>query len=234
MKVMKCLFPALALLVFISCTKSSKDIKPTVEAERKSASETAAKTETRGSRYPDTTFFFRIKRGKPSLKFEYVSSQDRERINKINIFDSLSGKLLQTIDSAEMNDLPVQVDFDDYNFDGWIDVYIKDGCMILGNCHGVVLLYDSASAAFKRAHQYDEMTTVRTFPQKKIIYSTSRSAGGSEFTHETYRFLKGEMVLVEFETQEPTGEKYHYVLKKRDENGKMIIVIDEYLDEPRL
>jgi len=217
-------------ILFLSCSKELSNKKSEVNTRKKTG--VGISSEEIG--HLDTTFYFRLKRGAPSIKFEYISSVDHERINRINIYDSTSGKLLQTIDSADMNDFPVQVDFDDYNFDGWIDLYIRDGCVILGNCHGIVLLYDSTSATFKRAHEYDAMTSIRTFPQKKIIYSINRSAGGAEYVIQTYRFLGGKMVLVESESQERVGEKYHYVLKRRDEDGKMIIVIDEYLEEPKL
>jgi hypothetical protein len=193
--------------------------------------------------YLDSTFYVLVNKGVSPFKFEIwrvkgsFGVKHFDDIYKINIYDSSSGKLLQTIDSSAMADVLTQLEFDDYNFDGYLDIYIKDRCAILDNCRGIVFIYGTNTHLFNIAHEFDEMTTVRADQKKKMIYSLNRSAAGASFVYEKFKYTDGKLILIESETQEvpeTSQGKYHYVLKRRDNSGSMQTISDKYLKEPRM
>lgn len=192
--------------------------------------------------YLDSTLSISVNESLHELKFEFwrvLEDNEKDHYNlfdKIKIFDSKSDKLLQTIDSKDLDGL-VQIDFDDYNFDNYTDIYIKGSCMILNNCFGFVYLFNKDKSTFVISHEFDELTTVEANPKEKTINSLNRSRAGILFTSMVLKFINGKLTIIEIEEQEDANDssgKYHYVHRKMDKSGKMRVIKDEILNEPIL
>ena len=130
------------------------------------------------------------------------------------------------------------IKFDDYNFDGYLDMYVHDPCMILGNCHGRVYLFNSRLVEYKHDPRFDDMTTIVADPEAKTIFSSNRSSGGSIFTNETFEWEGDELVLIKRVSQGfapgDDGKVYLHKTEERDENGLLKVIEEKYLKEPLL
>lgn len=183
----------------------------------------------------DTTFTVNIKEG---LEYKFTVTKDNEGLIEnitFHEFTNEDGIFLATILRFSEEDFAHYIDFDDYNFDGYLDMYVHDPCMILGNCHGKVYLYEDGS--FKHHPGFDVMTSVSADPLTKGITSLNRSAAGSLFNNETYKWMNGDLVLVKRISQDLTSGdemKYIYRIEELDNNGNLVTTSEEILDEPRL
>jgi len=123
----------------------------------------------------------------------------------------------------------------DYNFDGYKDIYLKDGCAILDNCSGNVFLYNPTTGKYKLANEFKDLTSIRTSKTKKRIYSLNRSSGGASWQMDVYKYINGKLTLIISESQgfEPGKDKYHYAKEIRSSNGKMKTVKSKTSTEPR-
>ena len=162
-----------------------------------------------------------------------------EKITKIELIDEYK-KTLQSINSND-SEWFANVTIDDYNFDGFKDLYIYDGCVVLGNCSGLVMLYDKSGKNFIRAKEFDNLTTINLYPEKKLISSFNRSGGGIYFTYQLYKYIDSKLTL--FEEEEQTTERnnktktemYRYTRKKLNlNNNKMVEIFNSLLKEPKL
>lgn len=185
----------------------------------------------------DTTFVVSVKDG-VDYKFTIKKNSDGI-IQSVSFFEYVGEEgifLAERIRFSE-EDFAHYIDFDDYNFDGYIDIYVHDPCMILANCHGKVYLYEDGS--FKHHPGFDVMTSVSADPLTKEITSLNRSAAGSLFNNETYKWINGKLVLVKRISQD-LGEViyghqlYVYRIEELDSNGNLITTTEEILNEPRL
>ena len=192
--------------------------------------------------YLDSTLNISVNEALPEQKFEFwrvFEDNQKDHFNQlyeIRIVDSKSGKLLQTINRKDLDAL-VQTDFDDYNFDGFKDMYIKDHCMILGNCFGFVYLFNKDKNAYEVSHDFDELTTVTADPKEKTIHSLNKSAAGAVFTSTVLKYIDGKLTIIETEEQDyadDSNHKYHYIHTKMDNSGKMRVIKDEVSDKPKL
>ena len=136
------------------------------------------------------------------------------------------------------DDYAHSIDFDDYNFDGYLDMYTHDPCMILGNCHGRVYIFNTGLGEFKHDPRFDGMTSVTALPESKTIFSSNRSAAGTIFTNETFQWEGEELILTKRVSQNLTdGEDalmYLYKVEERNKNGELITIEEKILQEPYL
>lgn len=93
----------------------------------------------------DTTFIVQINDG---LEYKFnVTKNSEGLIENITFheFTNEDGIFLATILNFSEEDFAHYIEFDDYNFDGYLDMYVHDPCMILANCHGKVYLYEEGT-----------------------------------------------------------------------------------------
>lgn len=194
--------------------------------------------------YLDSAFYFRPSEKSAVLRFDIWRIEEggrRAKYNEIayiNIFDSLTGDPVQKIDETNIiPDEPIPIinfEFDDYNFDGYNDLYLKDACAILGNCNGIIFLYNGNNKIFEYSSQYTGLTTITADKEKKLIYSVNRSGAGAFYALETFRPENGKLILTEVEMQSPMENgKFHYTLERLNSKGEMEVITDEIYDEPR-
>lgn len=183
----------------------------------------------------DTTFVVSIKDG---LDYKFTIKKNRDGIiQSVSFYEFVSEEgifLAERIHFSE-EDFAHYIDFDDYNFDGYLDMYVHDPCMILANCHGKIYLFNDGS--FKHDSRFDGMTSVSADPLTKEITSLNRSAAGSLFNNETYKWINGDLTLIKRISQNLTsGDELKYIFKieELDKNGNFVTTSEEILDEPRL
>jgi len=123
--------------------------------------------ESKVNSYLSKTIKIKPKRGKAKLKFEIYRIQDEyskekkdyDKISEIKIYNS-KGRLLQKLTEKDF-EYAVDFTFDDYNFDGYKDIYLKDGCAILDNCSGNVFLYNPETGKYKLEDEFKDLTSIR-------------------------------------------------------------------------
>jgi len=233
-------------LVFVSCSKGENVNPPKDNPVAKKDNTTNTSVTKKPSKdslknYLDSSYTVAINK---SFKIKINIWRIRESKEKnhydhfcrLEIYNEIPDNLLQTIDTSGLEGI-INVSFDDFNFDGYKDLYLTDGCAILGNCIGNVFLFNTKNNLFEIAHEFDDMTTIVTNQNAKTLTSTSRCCAGAGYDINTYKYIDGKLTLVKSISEETPGaesDKYHYVIKELDKNGKMQTIKDVYLKEPKL
>lgn len=188
----------------------------------------------------DTIFFRKINESIPTIKV-YVKIKAGDSyfpVQSIIFRDSATNRVIRTIDSEIDSIAILNIEFDDYNFDGFTDIYVYDGCAILANCFGKVYLYNTDLKNFERHYGFDEMTSVQADGEKKEIYSFNQCCAGAESETRTYKYFEGKLTLVKKISKSYSNEKskFKYVIEEYDKDGKLLkkkeIISDKFeLDE---
>jgi hypothetical protein len=189
----------------------------------------------------DTVFYRKVSEGAPILAFYITLKEKSDRkfdyfpIKSITIKDYNTDETLQVIDEQK-DDLGIaNIEFNDFNFDGYTDMYVYDACAILGNCFGNVYLYNKDSHKFVRSKEFDNLTTVNIDNVKREIYSLNRCCGGALYTYGIYKFINDKLTLVKEIAEDTDGDSgYIYTVKERDTKGKMKVVKKIKSKEPIL
>ena len=186
----------------------------------------------------DSTFSLDINTGDDvnEVYFEIYHHDGSDEISSIKYWPSKPDRI--NILALLKDDYAHYIDFDDYNFDGYLDMYIHDPCMILGNCHGRIYLFNPDMGEFRHDSRFDDMTSVTALPESKTIFSSNRSAAGTLFNNETFQWESNDLILVKRVSQNLTdGDDmlmYLYKVEERDKNGDLIVIEEKVLEEPFL
>lgn len=188
----------------------------------------------------DTVFYRKINESVPTIKV-HIKAKTGDNffpVQSIIFKDSVTNQVIRTIDSETDTITILNIEFDDYNFDGYTDIYVYDGCAILANCFGKVYLYSADLKNFERNYGFDEMTSVQADGEKKEIYSFNQCCAGAESEARTYKYFEGKLTLVKNVSKSYSNEKskFIYVIEEYDKDGKLLkkkeIISDKYeLDE---
>ena len=181
---------------------------------------------------PDSTFTVDIdlSDNQKILSFELFNYEDSDVIGTIKYWDNNQSPLNAIV--LLKDDFAHYIEFDDYNFDGYLDMYVHDPCMILGNCFGKVYIFENNR--YKHDPQFNNMTTVIADPESKEIFSSNRSAAGSIFTNETFKWQGDILILTKRVSQNYDGDYYIYTVEELSSDGTLKITKQERLSEPRL
>lgn len=188
----------------------------------------------------DTVFYRKINESVPAMKV-YIKVKTGDHffpVQSIIFKDSATNRVIRTIDSETDSIAILNIEFDDYNFDGYTDIYVYDGCAILANCFGKVYLYNTDLKNFVRHYGFDEMTSVQADGEKKVIYSFNQCCAGAESETRTYKYFGDKLTLVKKISKSYSNEKlkYLYVIEEYAKDGKLYkkkeIISDKFeLDE---
>jgi hypothetical protein len=185
----------------------------------------------------DTTIFRKINKNVPTIAIDVIL-KDKEEIffpvEKLIIKDSATGKLIQVIDPETDSLGIVNIEFNDFNFDGYIDLYVYDGCAISANCFGKVYLYNKELNKFIRDYAFDDLTSVQIDKDKKTILSLNSSGAGAYRNTKIFKFYKGKLTLIKEIDMCYDFEKsvYIYTVKEFNKKGKLVktkkIISDDF------
>ena len=173
----------------------------------------------------DTVIYRKINKDIPAFAFQVkiINSYMYSPVKEIIIKDSATKKTLQTLNSDRDSLFVFNIEFNDYNFDGYLDLYLYDGCAILGNCFGRVLIYNPDIKQFIHDMAFDELTSVSLNKDKKEIYSYNQCCGGSSSTYAVYKYSSGKIYKAkEINKDYDNKSKFIYVITEYDKNGKEI------------
>jgi hypothetical protein len=186
---------------------------------------------------PDTLIFRKINKDIPTITINAIlNGKDYLYfpVKNLIIKDSATGKLIQTIDPDKDSLGIMNIEFNDFNFDGYLDLYVYDGCAILGNCYGKVYIFNKDLNKFVQEPAFDEMTSVYADKEKKIIRSFNQCCGGSESETKIYMYNDGKLTLIKNISKSYNNKtsKFKYIFKEYDKNGKLVnskeIISDKY------
>jgi hypothetical protein len=185
----------------------------------------------------DTLIFRKVNKDVPALAFNIILNEKNYiyfPVKNILIKDSATNKLIQIID-PEKDSLGIyNIEFNDFNFDGYTDLYIYDGCAILANCFGKVYLYDKELKKFVRDNAFDDLTSVQSDKEKKIIRSFNRCCAGAESETRIFKYYNGKLTLIKeiLMSYDTYKYKFIYTVNEFDKNGKLLkseeIISDDF------
>jgi len=159
-------------------------------------------------------------------------------IKKITIYEEGQKKPLQTITEvdpeADCEPLGMFSYFDeDINFDGYNDFKFTCWRGATGNEGFRYLIYNKVKKKFYFSRQFVYFTGINADQKRKVITSfRNQGFAGRIYVADTYKWIKGKLILIEEERQAPSENdpnKFLKVKKKRIK-GKMTVVEQETLD----
>jgi len=173
----------------------------------------------------DTVIYRKINSNLPSFAFlvKIINTGMYSPVKEIVIKDSETKKTIQTLDSKRDSLFVFNMEFNDFNFDGYLDLYLYDGCAILGNCFGKIFIYKPDEKQFVLDRAFDEMTSVYTDKEKKEIHSLNRCCAGSSSSAKTFKYFEGKLYLSKEVNMDYDGKsKFIYVITEYNPDGKLI------------
>jgi len=173
----------------------------------------------------DTVIYRKIGKGVPALAFQIkiINSNVYSPVKEIVIKDLESKKILQTLTEDRDSIFVFNMEFNDYNFDGYLDFYLHDGCAILGNCFGQVYIFNPDKKIYVRDRAFDEMTSVWADREKKEVYSLNRCCAGASSTAMTFKYSDGKLYKSKQVDMDYDGKsKFIYNILEYNSEGKVI------------
>jgi hypothetical protein len=167
----------------------------------------------------------KIGKGLPALAFQVkiINTGMNSPVKEIIIKDSESKKTLQTLTEDRDSIFVLNMEFNDYNFDGYLDLYLYDGCAILGNCFGQVYIYNPGKKLFVRDYAFDEMTSIWTDQEKKEVYSFNQCCAGASSSTATFKYSGGKLYRSKEVNMDYDGKsKFIYNIFEYNSEGKVI------------
>jgi hypothetical protein len=120
---------------------------------------------------------------------------------------------------------------EDFNFDGYKDIYVMTNWGATGNQYGCVWLYDPATGRFDYNKQFSELPRYWLDPDTKTIL-TFQNGGQAGMVHQArkYNVENNRLVLIWSEDQDLDQEKnqFHCTVKER-QGGNLLTVRDEWI-----
>ena len=178
------------------------------------------------------TFTFTITPGLPAFTFKLIPLQRpadefgnaQSTIQDIQVFRADSDKLLQHLtgcDTTEMQPPPRNGKWfrtDDFNFDGYQDVYLMTTSGATGNQYGCVWLYDPSTGRFEYSEGFSKLSRAWLVPATKTLFTFDRGGmAGLVHTAERYAVENNHPVLIWSETQDwnASTRQLHCIVRER-------------------
>lgn len=149
-------------------------------------------------------YYLRIRTGKVNAEFE----PDRARLIEADVYASNKKTIVQRIHFYPMaknldtglyeggDVLAKGVDQGDFNFDGYLDfegwLWEEGGS---GGCPAIHYLFDPKLKRYVGCQQLDQLISTGFDDQEEVVRSYGRG-GGMYSTAETYKWIKGKLVLL--------------------------------------
>jgi len=173
----------------------------------------------------DTVILRKIHKDLPALAFQIkiINTGIYSPVKEIVIKDSESKKTIQTLTEDRDSIFVFNMEFSDYNFDGYLDIYLYDACAILGNCYGQVYIFNPDKKLFVRDRGFDEMTSVWADREKKEVHSFNQCCAGVSSTSMTFKYSDGKLYKCKQISRDYDGKsKFIYNIFEYNSDGKVI------------
>jgi TonB family protein len=187
------------------------------------------------------TFTEKISPDLPEYTFKLIpGAPNRDRfgnaqttVQDVEVFRAGSDQPLQNLggcDLREMQPPPPGSDWfkaEDYNFDGYLDIYVMAWWGATGNQGGCVWLFDPATGRFTYSKEFSELGALGVGAKTLSTYSKGGLAGA---VHHSARYSveNNQPVLVWSEDQDFDSEamRFHCVVRER-RGSDMVTVLDQ-------
>lgn len=194
------------------------------------------------------TFTFQIAPSLPEFTFKVVpdlrepdpGGNAQSVVQSVLVYSPASNGPSQSLQGCGWNEMappPAHSDWfraEDFNFDGYLDIYALTSWGATGNSFGCVWLFDAESSRFIYSKELsDNLCQYRLDAKSKTIFTFENGgAAGQEHSARTYLVDRGHLVLVWSEMQEWVEEKkqFHCVIKER--RGKDFQVVRDAFGGP--
>lgn len=189
------------------------------------------------------TFRFEIAPKLPHFTFKIIPDvrDDQSRfpqstVQAIEVFKGDSDRPQQRLtgcDFDEMEPPPRYGDWfhtDDFNFDGYQDIYLMTNWGATGNHYGCIWLYKPATRKFDYSKEFSQLSTYWLDPASKTIRTIGRGGAG-DYVANKYKIENDRPVLFWSASQEwdRSKEQFHCVLQERRQNV-MVTTHDVWVD----
>ncbi len=119
--------------------------------------------------------------------------------NLIKVYESNNIDLVQTIELNKILSVgyggPIFHIHDDINFDGYKDIWIRDGLGILDNTPSTYWVYNQTTGRFEPDPVLQSVSNPVFDPVKKEVTTSSRCCAGLSWNRGTYSFVNGKYIL---------------------------------------
>ncbi len=119
---------------------------------------------------------------------------------------------------------------DDYNFDGYQDIYLLTNWGVTGNQSGCIWLFNLATKSFDYSEEFSALSRVWLDPATKTIFTFEKGgAAGMVHIAEKYSVENNRPFLIWSENQDWDNEKkqFHCIVQER-RGKKMVTIRDEW------
>ena len=181
------------------------------------------------------TFKFKIAKSLPEFTFKVVPELNPgDTVKRIDVYRGDSDKVFQQLEGCEfanMEALPNGSDWfraEDFNFDGYKDVFLMTWWGATGNYGGCIWLYHPGSGRFEYSKELSELPWRRLDPATKTILTFENGGGaGSAYDANRYRVEDNRPVLIWHEHQDWDDDKkqFHCTAEERRDE-KMVSTKD--------
>jgi hypothetical protein len=195
----------------------------------------------------EASFTFKIAPKLPEFKFKVIFEPLGEdepedfytSLRDVEVFSYDSGKPFQHLtgcDFSEMQSVPKSppADYewfraDDFNFDGYKDIYLMTNWGATGNQNGCVWLYNTATKKFDYSKEFSALSRYWLDPASKTILTfVTGGAAGRIHIVEKYKVEDNRPVLIWSENQDLDSQKREFHCVVQELRGKkMVTVRDE-------
>jgi len=121
---------------------------------------------------------------------------------------------------------------DDFNFDGYKDVFLETWHGATGNWGGCIWLYNPATRQFNYSNEFSKLAGFSLYPKTKTISTFGRGGmAGKVYVVEQYAIRENRPVLIWSQNQDwdDSQKKLHCIVRERV-GTKMVVVRDEWSD----
>lgn len=186
---------------------------------------------------------FAIAKGLPPFTFKIISNgrppdedgNGESLVTAIEVFRGDAKKPLQQLTGCDLDESsppPIQSDdwfrAEDFNFDGYKDIYLTTNWGVTGNTGGCIWLFNPKTGHFDYSQELNDLGITGADPKSKTV-STFGNSGAGVWSVDRYAIRNNHPILVWHQDQDfddKTG-KYHCDREER-RNGTMVTIF--YVD----
>jgi hypothetical protein len=190
------------------------------------------------------SFTVTIDSGSPKLTFKIVPKVQpndefgnaQSTVRDIEVFSGDSGEPLQHLAGCEWIDMEAPPRGEDwfrtvdFNFDGYLDIYVLTNWGATGNSQGCIWIYNPAAKRFDYSAEFSDLGTFTLDPAHKTIITWANGGmAGAVHSAEKYKVQGNRPMLVYLETQEWDQEKKQFHCTVKELRGsEMVATHDEW------